>query len=86
MAECGLWCAEKSWHIVGGSLMKASDRLSWMPQLDAAICIAGGVTHCEDKVWNGTGEWVHEAKTPLCDGDVGDEEGENWDVVTLGKS
>ena len=44
------------------------------------------MAHGEDKIRDGTGERVHETKTPLSNGDVGDEKGESGDVVTLGKA
>ena len=54
--------------------------------MDASVCITGGMAHGEYKIWDGTGERVHETKTPLSNGDVGDEEGESGDVVSLGES
>ena len=52
-----------------------------------ALCgVASGLAHLDDKVRDGEGDGVHEAKPPLADGDVCYEEGGERDVGTLGEA
>ena len=43
------------------------------------------MAHGEDEVGNGSGVWVHEAKTPLGNCDVGNEERREGDGISLGE-
>lgn len=54
--------------------------------VEARCGSSDGAAHCDYEIRNGTSVGVHEAKTPLRDGDVGDEHGCFWDGGIVGKS